>query len=177
MRTMMIAFVMGMLGCGGNDGRTHQDQRQRPTQEEMIEENRQAIKLENHDIDLYLRRSKLEAASTGTGVRYRFIRQQEGQNVLPGQWAVVNYRVELLNGDTAYGSEPGKAESFKVEMDDVESGLHEAIQLMSPGDSATLIIPSYRAHGLVGDMNKIPMRSTVVYHVGLVKVSGEPIGR
>jgi FKBP-type peptidyl-prolyl cis-trans isomerase len=55
----------------------------------------------------------------------------------------------------------------------VESGLHEAIQLLSPGDSALFIIPSYRAHGLVGDMEQIPMRSTVVYHIGLVRLSGK----
>ncbi len=176
MRTLVIAFTMGMIGCGGDDGRTHRDQRQRPTQEQMIEENRNAIKLENHDIDLYLRRKNIEASTTGTGVRYRFLRDDDGANVRPGQWAVVNYRVELLNGDTAYQTSGGP-ESFKVEMDDVESGLHEAIQLMSPGDSATLIIPSYRAHGLIGDMDRIPMRSTVVYHIGLAKASGEPIGR
>ena len=176
MRSLLIAFILGMFGCGGDNGRTHEDQRQRPTQEQMIEENRNAIKWEHHDIDLYLRRKNFEAASTGTGVRYRFLRDEAGNSVRPGQWAVVNYRVELLNGDTAYQTSGG-AESFKVEMDDVESGLHEAIQLMSPGDSATLIIPSYRAHGLIGDMNKIPMRSTVVYHIGLVKASGDALGK
>jgi FKBP-type peptidyl-prolyl cis-trans isomerase len=45
--------------------------------------------------------------------------------------------------------------------------------LLSPGDSALFIIPSYRAHGLVGDMEQIPMRSTVVYHIGLVRLSGK----
>ncbi|HMC98075.1 MAG TPA: FKBP-type peptidyl-prolyl cis-trans isomerase, partial [Flavobacteriales bacterium] len=91
-----------------------------------------------------------------------------------GEWATVNYRLELINGDSAYASEPGKPESFKIEMDDVESGLHEAIQELSPGDSAIVIIPSYRAHGLIGDQQRVPMRSTVVYHIGLVKVSEEP---
>jgi FKBP-type peptidyl-prolyl cis-trans isomerase len=56
-------------------------------------------------------------------------------------------------------------------MDNVESGLHEAIQLLSPGDSALFVIPSYRAHGLIGDQDRIPMRSTLVYRVGLVAVS------
>jgi FKBP-type peptidyl-prolyl cis-trans isomerase len=53
----------------------------------------------------------------------------------------------------------------------VESGLHEGVQLLSPGDSAILVIPSYRAHGLIGDQDRIPMRSSVVYRVGLVKLS------
>ncbi|HRH38295.1 MAG TPA: FKBP-type peptidyl-prolyl cis-trans isomerase, partial [Flavobacteriales bacterium] len=112
--------------------------------------------------------NELAMIQSGTGVRYRLIRDVTGDTIVPGEWAKVNYRMELLNGDTAYMSDPGKPESFLVEMDDVESGLHEAIQHLSAGDSAIIIIPSYRAHGLIGDRNKVPPRSTVVYHIGLV---------
>ncbi|MDQ3101958.1 MAG: FKBP-type peptidyl-prolyl cis-trans isomerase [Bacteroidota bacterium] len=177
-RTFLIAFTITVLGCGGNEGRAPAVERRVPqTQEEMIQENRDAIKLENHDIDLYVKRSKFEMNTTGTGIRYSFLRDSAGTTAQAGQWAMVNYHALLLNGDTAYSSETGEPESFKVEMDDVESGLHEAIQLMSPGDSAVIIIPSYRAHGLIGDQNKIPMRSSIVYHIGLVKLSGQRIDR
>jgi FKBP-type peptidyl-prolyl cis-trans isomerase FkpA len=177
-RTFAISLTITVLGCGGNEGRAPAvNHRERPTQEEMIQENRRVVKLENHDIDLYVRRYGYEMKSTGTGIRYKFVRETDGENAKPGQWAMVNYRVVLLSGDTAYQSDPGQPESFLVEMDDVESGLHEAIQLMSPGDSAVVIIPSYRAHGLIGDQRKIPMRSTVVYHIGLAKVSGNRIER
>jgi FKBP-type peptidyl-prolyl cis-trans isomerase FkpA len=171
-------LLLPWLSCGPNgDGRAPVNERRQPTHEEMIEENRSAIKLENHDIELYVRRYGYQMESTGTGIRYSKVREREGENVRPGQWAMVNYRVELLNGDTAYKSEPGEPEAFLVEMDDVESGLHEGIQLMSPGDSAVIIIPSYRAHGLIGDQNKIPMRSALVYHIGLAKVSGTSFER
>ncbi len=177
LKAFAIAFTITVLGCGGNDGRAPAVDRRVPqTQEELIQENRDAIKLENHDIDLYERRHGLTMRPTGTGVRIQFIHDREGVNAKPGQWAIVNYSALLMSGDTAYASRKGEPESFKVEMDDVESGLHEAIQLMSPGDSAVIIIPSYRAHGLIGDQKKIPMRSTVIYHLGLAKVSGERIG-
>jgi FKBP-type peptidyl-prolyl cis-trans isomerase FkpA len=177
-RLLAISLVIPWLSCGrGGDGNAQRGDRRQPTQEEMIQENRSAVKLENRDMDLYARRMGYEMEATGTGIRYQFVRRNEGPTVKPGQWAMVNYRVELLSGDTAYTSDPGQPEAFMVEMDDVESGLHEAIQLMSPGDSAVIIIPSYRAHGLIGDRNRIPMRSSVVYHIGLAKVSGEAIGR
>ncbi len=170
-RTLAITITVSALGCGGNDGRTPVIDRRQPTQEDMIQENRSAIKRENHDIDLYVRRHGLDMRTTGTGVRYQLFRDREGATVAPGQWAQVHYRAELLNGDTAYASDPGEPQAFLVEMDNVESGLHEAIQYLSPGDSAVIIIPSYRAHGLIGDQQEIPMRSSVVYHVGLVQVS------
>ncbi|MEX1132487.1 MAG: FKBP-type peptidyl-prolyl cis-trans isomerase [Flavobacteriales bacterium] len=172
MRNFLHITVLALfLGCG-SDGRVPVVQRSAPTSEQLIQENRDAIKLEDRDIDLYLARFGIEAQRSPRGIRYKILRDEPGDIVRSGQLAVVNYRVELLNGDTAYSTEPGRPESFKVEMDDVESGLHEAIQFLSPGDSAVIIIPSYRAHGLIGDMDRIPMRSSVVYRLGLVKVSG-----
>jgi FKBP-type peptidyl-prolyl cis-trans isomerase len=174
MRNVLHLSVLALfLGCG-NDGRVPVVQRQAPTQEELIQENRDAFKLEDRDIDLYLERKGVVAERSPRGIRYAILRDVPGELARAGQWAVINYRVELLNGDTAYSTEAGSPESFKVEMDDVESGLHEAVQLLSPGDSALIVIPSYRAHGLIGDMDRIPMRSSVVYRVGLVKVSGVP---
>jgi len=161
-----------LLGCG-NDGRVPAGQRQTVDPEALIKENQNAIKLEDRDIDLYMDRYGIIAQRSARGVRYQILRDEPGEVAKSGQWAAVNYRVELLNGDTAYSTGPGRPESFKVEMADVESGLHEAIQYLSPGDSAVLIIPSYRAHGLIGDMDRIPMRSSVVYHIGLVRVSGD----
>lgn len=165
--TIWLAFLL--VACGG-DGTVPSKQVHAPSASELITGNKEAVKLEDRDIDLYVQRHALTVQPTGTGVRFGTLRDMDGPTVGPEQWAQVNYRMELLTGDTAYASEPGKPESFLVEHDDVESGLHEAVQRMSPGDSAIIIIPSYRAHGLIGDMDKVPMRSTIVYHIGLVSV-------
>lgn len=170
---MKIAVALSLalfLGCGG-DGRVPAVQRTMPSQEDMIKENQAAVKLEGRDIDRYVTRHGYSVRRTGRGICYQILHDEPGPTARPDQWATVNYRVQLLNGDTAYHTEKGKPETFLIEMDDVESGLHEAIQLLSPGDSALVIIPSYRAHGLIGDQDRIPMRSTVVYHIGLVKLS------
>jgi FKBP-type peptidyl-prolyl cis-trans isomerase FkpA len=55
-------------------------------------------------------------------------------------------------------------------MDNVESGLHEGILYMNEGSKALLVIPSHLAHGLVGDMNKIPPKSTIVYDIELLEL-------
>ena len=167
----MAWLVLAMVVACGEEGRTPLRPDQMPTAEQMLNENRDAIKLEEHDIDLYAKRIGLSLRSSGRGVRYHFVRDRDGPTAKPDQWAKVNYEVRLLNGDSAYATAPGKPESFLVEMDQVESGLHEAIQLMSAGDSALVVIPSYRAHGLIGDQDRIPMRSTVVYHIGLVSAT------
>ncbi len=130
--------------------------------------NREIARKEAVDVEGWMRRQGVALEPTGTGVRYRLLRDEAGATVRPGQYATVNYVLLLLNGDTAYRSTV--AESFLVEEDNVESGLHEAIQYLSPGDSAVIVIPSHRAHGLLGDEDKIPPRSTVVYMIGLKAV-------
>lgn len=133
-----------------------------------IEENKQASHVEAGDIDNYTRRHHLTARSTGSGVYHQLLRDLPGDTARPGQWAVVHFRMELLNGKVCSASAKGEPERFLIEMDDVESGLHEGIQHLSPGDSAILILSSHRAYGLIGDLDLVPMRSTIVYHVGLV---------
>ena len=46
-----------------------------------------------------------------------------------------------------------------------ESGLHEALKYLKVGDKAIIILPHFAAHGILGDMNKIPPLSTVVYDI------------
>lgn len=144
---------------------------QEGTREWSIQENRQANKLEAIDITNYLKRHDLRTTTTGTGLHWSLLRDEPGEQARAGQWARVDYRVELLNGKVCYSTAEGGPESFLIEMDDVESGLHEGIQLLSPGDSAVFIIPSYRAHGLIGDLDQVPPRSTIVYHIALVALS------
>lgn len=139
--------------------------------EDLIEENRKWQQRESREIDLWVRRQGMTFVTSGTGVRLSILRDVPGDTARPDDLARVSYRLSLLNGDTCYATPQGAPESFRIEHDDVESGLHEAIQHLSEGDSAVVVIPSHRAHGLVGDQEKVPMRSPVVYHIALLKLT------
>jgi len=52
----------------------------------------------------------------------------------------------------------------------VESGLHEVMKYLREGDRAVVIIPSHLAFGLLGDLDKVPPFSTVVYDIYLAEV-------
>lgn len=174
MRLIHLILLVLCMACGGDGRVPTSNEGTVPQDADLFQENKDAVKLETQDIKLYAQRHGLQLVSTGTGVQYQLLRDEPGPTARPEQWARVNYRLELLTGDTAYTTARGKPESFMVAMDQVESGLHEAIQLLGPGDSALIVIPSYRAHGLIGDQERIPMRSTIVYHLGVVAVTEEP---
>lgn len=134
----------------------------------LLEENKLIAEREARDIDDWITRQGVAFERTGTGVRIKLVRDSAGVQARPGQLASIAFAVYLINGTRCYSSAPGVPEEFRIEQDNVESGLHEAVQLMSIGDSAIIVIPSHRAFGLIGDEKKIPMRSTVIYHMGLV---------
>lgn len=174
MRSASLLSIMVLAACG--DTRTPPPARVGEqvvrSDQRLIEENKRLAQLEETKIQAWVDRNGVPMISTGTGLRFKLVRDLPGDTARPGQMATLNYVVTLLNGDTCYASVAGKPQSFRIEHAQVESGLHEGVQHLSVGDSAVLVIPSALAFGLLGDREKIPMRSTVVYHVGLVKLGG-----
>lgn len=143
-----------------------------PTQlkEALIERNINSVKNEQQQIENYIKKFKLNPTKTGTGLHYQIIKEGSGETATEGKTAIITYDVTLLNGTLCYSTNENGAEEFKVGKDYAESGLHEAITYLKKGDKAIVIIPSYLAHGLAGDFNKIPMRSTIIYTLELIDI-------
>ena len=53
----------------------------------------------------------------------------------------------------------------------VEVGLHEALEGMKEGDVKLVLIPSFLAHGIAGDLDKVPPQSPLRYDLRLIQVS------
>ena len=170
MRFLFPVLLLFLFSCEDDAVIQAEVRGEKDAQDTLVSLNKDAMRLEQRDILNYIRRRELETIETGTGVHLRLIEDYPGPNIKPGQEVLIEYRISLLNGKECYANEPGLPESFVVEHDHVESGLHQAIQYLSPGDSALVIIPSGLAHGLVGDLDKIPMRSTIVYDLRLLDV-------
>ncbi|NNC82101.1 MAG: hypothetical protein HKN79_00865 [Flavobacteriales bacterium] len=136
-------------------------------EEQLIQMNERMTGQEKESIEAYIQEKDWPMDSTGTGLRIWIYEAVAGQKAIPGQVAEVSFVVNLLDGTECYRTPEGETRTFKVEQSDVESGLHEAIQLMSAGDKAKIILPSHLAYGLAGDLNKIPLKSTLVYDITL----------
>lgn len=144
---------------------------QRDVNRSMEDINRQMALEEDAVIEGFAERRGWQMIKTGTGLRYMIYESMgEGQAAKDGQVATVNYKVSLMDGKEVYSSEKDGPRSFKIGQDNVESGLHEAITYMKLGDKAQVILPSHLAHGLTGDNNKIPPRSTVIYDLELIRL-------
>lgn len=166
---MTAALSILICSCGGTE---------KPTQhvnidslkDPLMDANKIYVKKESDDIDQYVRFKKLNVTESGTGLRYLIYNKGTGMQAKMGMYAKVSYKISLLDGTLCYAADKKHAKEFLIGQDNVESGLHEGVTYMHVGDKAILILPSHLAHGLLGDEDKIPPRSSVVYDIELISV-------
>ncbi|OFY92470.1 MAG: hypothetical protein A3K10_04155 [Bacteroidetes bacterium RIFCSPLOWO2_12_FULL_31_6] len=171
MRQFILLFILvGLFSCQEDEKKDNTVLNQHQVKEVLINANKAAAEEESLQIDSYVKRRKLDVITTGTGLRYQIYKKGNGEKAAIGKRAVVAYEVSLIDGTVCYSTKEFGPEEFKIGSDRVESGLHEAICYMSVGDKAKIIIPSHLAHGLVGDFKKIPIRSTIIYDIELIKL-------
>jgi len=132
--------------------------------------NKYEIAKETDEINQYIVRHNWTMEKTGTGLRYLILEKGNGPQPNSGDMVLVNYKISLLDGTVCYSSEKDGAKDFKVEGDNVESGMHEAVLLMHVGERALFIIPSYIANGLQGDNDKIPPMSAILVDLELLAI-------
>ncbi len=139
-------------------------------QDKLITANKMYVQQESDEIDQYIKHRGWKMTETGTGLRYMITQKGNGAAAVPEKHAKVNYKISLLDGKICYSSDSAGAKVFLIGRDNVESGLHEGIQLLHVGDKAIFILPSYLAHGLLGDGSKIPPKSSVIYDIELLSI-------
>jgi FKBP-type peptidyl-prolyl cis-trans isomerase len=130
--------------------------------------NRYLLNEEEEDIANYIKRHGLEVTSTGTGLRYKILKQGSEKRIEKGEKVTLEYELGSIAGDLFYSSEKDGVKSFVVGEGGVESGLDEAMTYLHWGDQAKLIIPFHLAYGLHGDDNRIPEYATLVYTIKVI---------
>lgn len=169
---MQKSFVIGLslvtlIAC------TPEEQNKLPdwNNEKSAELNEDLALEEDLDIQMYLVKfEKMKVTETGTGLRYIVMKAGDGAIPQPGQDAKVKYKISLLDGTVCYETGKDELDVFRVDKSEMESGIHEGIKLMKIGEKAKLIFPSHLAHGLIGDLKKIPPLSTLVVDIELIEV-------
>ena len=174
-RLVVLFSYLFFLGCNNLPKEYVEDINpainQTPDKQNLIDVNKNWIKDESFLIDQFCKRHHLDVVLTPTGVRYYILENTDGVPVVPGDVVTISYEIRLLDSDTTlcYSSKDANF-SFVVEMDNIESGLHEAITYFKKGEKGYVVLPHYLAHGLIGNMDKIPPLSPVLYKLHLLDV-------
>ncbi len=166
---LFFIIILGFHSCNYkkdsvNTKTLNQDQ----VTEKLLNANKVAIEFENKQIEKLIDSTGWNMKVTATGLRYEIIENGNGSKAETGKLARIGYETKLITGKIVYSSLQTGPKEFRIGSGGVESGLEEGILLLRAGDKARFVIPSFLAHGLSGDQDKIPPKSTLIYTVKLI---------
>ncbi|MFC2136639.1 FKBP-type peptidyl-prolyl cis-trans isomerase [Bacteroidota bacterium] len=139
----------------------------------LVEINKFLVQKDAEAIENYIERRKWKMQATESGLYYMIYKNGNGKHAKNGSLATIISELSLLDGTICYKVDSLNPKSFIIGKGGVESGLEQGILLLREGDKAKFIMPPHLAHGLTGDENKIPPRSTIVYDIELIKIKEE----
>lgn len=166
---ILLYTAFGLISCNNHqDVKQIQSLSQDQVTEKLVESNKAAIKVENDQIDKLIAGSGWQMTKTATGLRYQIIEKGNGPKTASGKQVQFEYEIKLITGELIYSSDKTGLKEFEIGKGGVESGLEEGILLLRVGDKVRFIIPSYLAHGLSGDQDRIPPKATIIYTLKLI---------
>jgi FKBP-type peptidyl-prolyl cis-trans isomerase len=169
-KVSQVFFVILLIlaaGCSGGD-----KQRRMPniSRETLMNVNRKLVDRDMGRIQKYADSLGLDMQKTKSGLWYKITAEGKGPKAKKGQLITLGYKVSLLDGTLCYSSDKDGIKVFEIGHGGVESGLEEGVLMLNKGAKALFIMPPYLAHGLLGDENKIPTRSIIVYEVEVLSI-------
>ena len=170
-RIILLVMMTLLVSCQQPVSENQPSSHDHPNLAKSLEKaNRYLVRSEEEDIDDFVSRYGWNMVKSGTGLRYMIDSLGNGELVRHGQIVEINYTVRFLTGDIVYNSKELGTKSFVAGRGGVETGLEEGIKLLRKGDKAKFILPSHLAFGLLGDGNKIPSKTPLVYEVELIDI-------
>jgi FKBP-type peptidyl-prolyl cis-trans isomerase FkpA len=171
--SILTSIFFGLISCESESEKVHFiDTLSKEERQEIMQESiKNAVNKEQLQIQGWINRYGKKFTETSTGVHIHEIQQGDSSKTIQNEDVLtVQYTLTLLNGDTITPSTILPS-TIKVNKDNKESGLHEALTKLHKNTEAIVIIPSYRAHGLMGDNDKIPFLTTIIYQIKIIDVA------
>jgi FKBP-type peptidyl-prolyl cis-trans isomerase len=168
---LAVCFCI-FTGCRKKEQEQRLSRKEYSEQKELVDRaNKYLVRQDKELIEAYAARHGWDMRTTESGLYYDIYHAGNGPRAVTGKYALINYNLSLLDGTPCYSSEESGPKKFLIGPSDEETGLIQGILMMHEGDRARFILPPHIAHGLLGDENRIPPRSVIVYEVELLKIS------
>jgi len=169
-RVIILFFILSFVKCKDpkvkENTNTNNQISEKKVKDLFVKANQQVIQKENDEMDFYVKSHKMPFIKTNSGIRFFVYKPSaKGDSIKEGEEIKMNFKVSLLNGTECYSSKTDGPKIFSVGHENLESGIHKGVQFLKHGDKALFLIPSHLAHGLLGDMNKIPPQMPIIYDV------------
>ncbi len=121
--------------------------------------NKARYRFEEKLFDTIMKREQdKEWIQTGLGMPYYYKVRNEKDTLKPtyGYMVMMEYGIFTLGGDTIYSPSEIGTKTYAVDKEELFAGLREAVKMLSKGEEAVFLVPSYLGYGYLGDGERIP---------------------
>ncbi len=171
--TYLLLIVLFAVSCGEEPAQQRAGFKKPKSERQLLMEatsdgNKMFNEEDQENIKIYLSNKDWDMKPTGSGMYYYITKSFDSTKAKTGDYVTLDYVVSGLDGTIYYNSEEDGSTSFTVDKQDMESGVHEAVKMLGVGDEGIFIIVNSRAHGVLGDSNKILPYQVLVYKLKLL---------
>ena len=171
MKLIVYLLAIGILcSCKGKSPSPMTDQELSQAQKNLIVENKRQHAEEMKTIKALISERGWPMIETPTGLHYMMVEPGTGKRAEKDEHVFIAYTIRLLDGTVCYEANASDAKEIHIGHDNIEIGLHEAMQLMHEGEKARFIFPSHLAFGFTGDSRKIPQNASLIYEIQLLRI-------
>ncbi len=173
MRNIFLILLLSLyiISCDNDQNEKKQKEFEKEKfVEPFLNSNIKAVRTEDEDIDLYIKRQNINVIKTETGLRYLITKKTIGKKPKINNIVSIEYKTYLITGEEIYNSTVNGIKTFKIDKSNEISGLNEGVKLLSVLSEAHLIIPSHLAYGVSGDGDNILERIPIVMKIKLLEI-------
>lgn len=161
-----IFIILAIQACGmGEDPTPEKKVTDNQVSEALIRVNQYMVKKNHQHISNFVRRTGWDMKETDRGIWIEIFDPSNRKKIMDGDRIQIEYSLKLINGYEPYGKGDILEKSVVIGNTSIETGLDNALRMMSRGDSARIIVPPYLAYGNFGDSGKIPPDAILIYNV------------
>jgi gliding motility-associated peptidyl-prolyl isomerase len=172
-KSLFFIVILLSVGCNNPQPRPAINKKAKTDYSLNINQNKLLYKLQDKAFRQYIKENpEKHFKSSQNGFWYAILEDNPKAKNYPktGDTVLFNYEILDIENNIIYSKKEVGAQKYKVDKQEIISGLQQGIKLMKEGEVAIFLIPSFKAFGVLGDRNKIKTNQPLIYTVYLKKI-------
>lgn len=170
----ILVLTLAFFGCKSPEARQPETVKTGSFIKESAKRNKKLNQVERKNIENLLQ-TKFQNHFTASenGFWFHYNTKVEQDTVMPqfGDTVLFEYNVSTLNGEPIYSKQELGIQNYRIDKEELFTGLREGLKLMKPSEKVTFIFPSQIAYGYYGDENKIGTNVPLICEVTLNSIT------
>ncbi len=170
---LTLCIVMVAWSCKTPEARRPVEVKTGSTLDLSIERNKERYAIEEEDIKKVIESDTVNDYLTSElGFWYYYNSEKSLDPELADFGDVVEYEYDVkdLNGNIIYTKEEIGKQTYRMEKEELISGLREGLKIMKEGETVTFVFPSYKAYGYYGDLERIGTNMPIISTVTVINI-------